>query len=72
MNRQKRNDMVREWESWEHLIADDLRRLEHRIQACYSAMTIQGINREDREAYVTEKLKELIHQIANEGDVKSA
>jgi peroxiredoxin family protein len=72
MNRQKRHDLVREWESWEHLITDDLRRLEYRIQACYSAMTILGIKREDREAYVTERIRELILQIASEGEKDNA
>lgn len=62
----RKSEMKAEWRMWEHLIRDDVRRLEHRIQSCYGAMSTFGISRKMREEYVLGQLKQIIQETANE------
>lgn len=63
MNKQ----MIDEWKSWEHLILDDLKRIDYRIQRFHSSTALFSVSRSEREKYIAEKLRELILNIAGEG-----
>lgn len=56
--------MQDEWESWEHLLLDDFRRIERRIQTCYVGMQLVGVGREEREKFVIGKLRDLVQRVA--------
>lgn len=57
-------EMQDEWESWRHLLIEDFKRIEHRLQRCYDGMQRCGVNREDREQFVLGKIREMIQQVA--------
>lgn len=63
MNRAAVSNMQSEWNSWEHLIRDDIKRLENRIQACYSGMACFGVGQAAREQFVMGKVVEIIKQV---------
>lgn len=54
-------EIQEEWESWEPLLLDDLKRFEHRIQKFYSAAITCGAKRKEAEKFVIENLPRLIN-----------
>lgn len=57
-------EMQAEWKSWEHLLREDFKRIETRLQKCYDGMQRCGVGREDREQFVLGKIQEMIMQVA--------
>jgi predicted component of type VI protein secretion system len=56
-------EMVEEWESWEHLIREDVERLESRLQSVHQQMSVQKIPPHIREPFITAKLKMIIKEV---------
>lgn len=56
-------EVVNDWESWEHLLIEDLQngnteRFEYRLKCFYTSSASFGVSKVEREAFVKEKLKE--------------
>jgi hypothetical protein len=55
-------EIMDEWKSWEHLILDDLKRIDQRIQNFYAASSLFGLKAKDREDFMTSRLQQLIKE----------
>lgn len=62
---QKHREMVAEWDSWEHLIREDVQRLNHRFIKAQQAM--MRFNRSETvEAFALARLKQIIREECSE------
>ena len=59
----KRMEMVNEWNSWEHILKSDVKRLDDKIQFIYSQMSVLGVPKDMREPFVVNKLLEIIKEV---------
>lgn len=57
----KHREMVEEWESWEHLIREDVRRLDHRFREAQTMM-MRFQRSEVVEAYAVARLRQIIFE----------
>lgn len=55
----KEREMIQEWFSWEHLIREDVRRLNYRFLKAQEAM-MRFNNAKEVEKFALEKLKQII------------
>ena len=58
---QRHREMVEEWDSWEHLIREDVRRLDYRFRQAQEQM-MRFQRSEIVEAYALAKLKQIIRE----------
>lgn len=52
-------EMIADWESWEHLIIEEPKDIDFKIQCYVKATNAFGVGRDNAEKYALERLKKL-------------